>query len=78
MVLAPLGEAGWGQVVKKKPELRKLPLPYEVKKTMPALFDNSGVLEVPHLNYYRLVQDTDISDRKQIFSSVRFLQLNER
>ncbi len=78
LVLAPLGEAGWGQVVKQKPELRKLPLPYEVKKTMPALFDNSGVLEVPHLNYCRLVQDTDISDRKQIFSSVRFLQLNER
>ena len=78
LFLAPLGEVGWSQVIKKKPELRELAIPYEVKKTMPALFDNRGVLEVPHLNYCRFSHDKNISDRKKIFSSVRFLQLNDR
>jgi len=78
LVLAPLGEAGWSQVIKKKPELRELSIPYEVKKTMPALFDNSGVLEVPHLDYCRFIRDKNTSSRKQTFRSARFLQLNER
>ena len=78
LILEPLGEAGWSQIIKKRPELRELSIPYEIKKTLPALFDSRGVLEVPHLNYCRFIRGKNNFGRKQIFRSVRFLQLNER
>jgi tRNA(Ile)-lysidine synthase len=56
--LAPLGKKGWVEILQKSPELREISLPHPVRLTLPALFDQKGVSEVPHLNFRRESSDT--------------------
>lgn len=49
--LAPLGEAGWAEIIRKQPDLRQKRLHLSVIRTLPALFDEEGVFQVPHLDY---------------------------
>jgi len=51
--LAPLGKKGWAEILQKRPELREISLPYPVRLTLPAWFDQTGVFAVPHLNFRR-------------------------
>jgi tRNA(Ile)-lysidine synthase len=48
-----LGKQGWMQIVQKSPALREIQLPYPVKISLPTLFDERGVVEVPGLKYSR-------------------------
>ena len=57
--LAPLGKKGWAEILQKRPELREISLPYPVRLTLPALFDQSGVIAVPHLNFRRENSDAN-------------------
>ena len=50
--LAPLSQSGWTQIMNNaaaKPSY----LPFPVRFTLPAIFDERGVKEVPHLNFQR-------------------------
>jgi tRNA(Ile)-lysidine synthase len=51
--LAALGRRGWDQVVGRIPELRSSPIPYAARRTLPALFDEAGVISVPHVGFER-------------------------
>ena len=51
--LAPLGEAGWAEVVARKPALRGTEVPYPARLALPALWDKTGVAAVPALGYRR-------------------------
>lgn len=61
--LLPLEMEGWRQVVEDKPDLRGHFVPPVARVTLPAVYDNRGVLAVPHLGYKRSgerVQDEEI------------------
>jgi tRNA(Ile)-lysidine synthase len=49
--LGVLGKKGWVEIVKKCPELKNIAIPYPVRITLPTLFDDNGVVEVPSLKY---------------------------
>ena len=49
--LAPLGRLGWEEIKGLRPSLAQLPIPSAVRCGLPALWDEGGVLEVPHMAY---------------------------
>ena len=49
--LGALGKKGWAEIVKKRPELKHIPIPHPVRITLPTLFDDHEVVEVPSLKY---------------------------
>ena len=49
--LAPLGRSGWVDIKAQRPSLAQLPIPAVVRSGLPALWDEGGVLEVPHMAY---------------------------
>ena len=49
--IGPLGKTGWVEIVEKCPELKSIPIPHPVRLTLPTLFDNDTVVEVPSLKY---------------------------
>jgi tRNA(Ile)-lysidine synthase len=49
--IGPLGKKGWIKIVEKCPELKNIPIPHPVRLTLPALFDDNEVVEVPSLKY---------------------------
>jgi tRNA(Ile)-lysidine synthase len=51
--LAALGKKGWHEIVRDQPELRDSSVPYPVRLTLPTLSDETGVVAVPGLGYYR-------------------------
>ncbi len=51
--LGALGPDGWAAVVKDRPEVRALPLPWPARLALPALWGADDVVEVPHLGYRR-------------------------
>lgn len=51
--LAVLGAQGWRAAVRREPDLRRIRLPAPVRLSLPALWDEVGPLEVPHLGYRR-------------------------
>jgi tRNA(Ile)-lysidine synthase len=51
--LAALGKKGWLEIVRDQPELKDNSVPYPVRLTLPALFDDAGVVAVPGLEFYR-------------------------
>jgi len=53
LVLTGLGEVGWDGIVRENPEFRRNSLPAPALSALPALLDGGGVLEVPHLGYFR-------------------------
>ncbi|OHC83933.1 MAG: tRNA lysidine(34) synthetase TilS [Rhodospirillales bacterium RIFCSPLOWO2_12_FULL_67_15] len=53
LILAPLGEEGWIEIVRAAPALRDCPIPRPVRAVLPALSDAQGVVRVPHLGYNR-------------------------
>jgi tRNA(Ile)-lysidine synthase len=55
--LGALGEKGWVEIVRKCPELKKISVPHPVRITLPTLFDDNGVVEVPSLKYRRVDKD---------------------
>ncbi len=55
--LGGLGKKGWIEIVKKCPELKNIPIPHPVRITLPTLFDDNGVVEVPSLKYRRMDKD---------------------
>ncbi|MCH7936057.1 MAG: tRNA lysidine(34) synthetase TilS [Proteobacteria bacterium] len=59
--LASLGSRGWSEVVRIRPDLRAGPVPGPARDSLPALFDEDGVLAVPHLGFDRR-QDIDVKD----------------
>lgn len=48
-----LGRDGWVQVVARRGELRRGPIPVAARHSLPALWDIDGVLSVPHLQFVR-------------------------
>jgi len=52
LLLGPLGRDGWTEI-KHTPHATMRSLPDVVRQTLPAVFDQKGVLEVPHLGYRR-------------------------
>ena len=50
--LSALGEKGWIEIVQKCPELKNIKIPHPVVVTLPTLFDEFGVIEVPELRYH--------------------------
>ncbi len=62
--LASLGSRGWSEIVRIRPDLRAGPVPGPARDSLPALFDEDGVLAVPHLDFDRRqdIDDKDISD----------------
>ncbi len=52
--VAALGEKGWADIVSEKPDLRKVDIPSIIKLTLPAIFDEQGVLAVPYIEYERI------------------------
>ena len=53
LTLAPLGEAGWREIVDHAPVFRRRSPPRAVLAVLPALRDGQGVVRVPHLGYVR-------------------------
>lgn len=51
--LGALGPDGWAAVVKDRPEVRALPLPWPARLALPTLWGADDVVEVPHLGYRR-------------------------
>ena len=51
--LLRLGRDGWAEVVGRRPDLRRNPVPAAVRPTLPALADEAGIRAVPHLGYRR-------------------------
>ena len=51
--LGPLGREGWSEIASKLPGGEGPLPPFPVRTALPALFDSSGVTEVPHLGYIR-------------------------
>lgn len=56
-----LGRAGWEQLVRSRPALRKTVLPAPVRAALPALWALDAVVAVPHLNYRRKPDPADDS-----------------
>ena len=59
--LSCLGSRGWSEIVRLRPDLRAGPVPGPARDSLPALFDEGGVLAVPHLGFDRR-QDIDGKD----------------
>ncbi|MCH7550780.1 MAG: tRNA lysidine(34) synthetase TilS [Proteobacteria bacterium] len=59
--LAGLGSRGWSEIVRIRPDLRAGPVPGPARDSLPALFDEDGVLAVPHLGFDRR-QDIDVKN----------------
>jgi len=51
--LGPLGRSGWSEIASKMAANDRVLPPFPVRTALPALFDRSGVAEVPHLGYVR-------------------------
>lgn len=79
-LLSPLGADGWSEIVQTSPELRQSPVPAPVRGSLPALFDDFGVLSVPHLGFTRspVGNLSPVMDESQslAFSDVRFCPPN--
>ena len=76
--LLPLGSEGWVQLVNKNPELRNSNIPYRVVLTLPALFDDIGVISAPHLNYHRCQKNTGLNSNNINFIEAKFVPLDHR
>ena len=59
--LASLGSRGWSEIIRIRPDLRAGPVPGPARDSLPALFDEDGVLAVPHLGFDRR-QDIDVKN----------------
>ncbi len=51
--LARLGRDGWAAVRSARPSVRTDPIPDAARRTLPALWDDAGIFQVPHLAYKR-------------------------
>jgi len=51
--IAPLGAAGWAELVAAQPALRATRIPYPARLALPALRDRKGIAAVPSLGYRR-------------------------
>lgn len=51
--IGPLGRAGWAALTAQKPSLRAHPVPPAARPALPAVFDETGVREVPALVWRR-------------------------
>lgn len=51
--LGALGEEGWREIVAAAPALRRTPIPYRARLSLPALRDSAGVSAVAFLGYNR-------------------------
>jgi len=49
-----LGEAGWAEIVRRRPDLRQSSLPFAARVALPAVRDRRGIVAVPHLFYGRI------------------------
>lgn len=59
--LEGLGSGGWSEIVRIRPDLKAGPVPGPARDSLPALFDEKGVVAVPHLGFDRR-QDIDVKD----------------
>lgn len=48
-----LGRAGWAEVVRRRGDLRRSPIPGVARPSLPSLWDVDGVVSVPHLLFIR-------------------------
>ena len=55
-----LGPTGWAEVAARAPDLRRS-VPAAARAVLPALWDDHGVLQVPHLAYNRLTGSDGLS-----------------
>ena len=75
--VARLGGRGWAQAVADRPEIRRLGVPAPALPALPAIFDDAGVLAVPHLGYGRrgaaparlLLSKIDYLPRRPLFAA---------
>jgi tRNA(Ile)-lysidine synthase len=54
-----LGERGWQDLVRRRPDLRRAALPAPVRGVVPLFCDLEGPLAVPHLGFWRATPDAD-------------------
>ena len=78
LTLAPLGHKGWVELVNEQPKFRTVDVSYRVALTLPALFDDHGLVSVPHLNYNRRNLNTHSNRNGVKFVGAKFLPLDER
>ncbi len=60
-----LGRAGWSEVVARVPALRRA-VPAAVRPVLPAIWDDHGVLRVPHLDYTKKLEGDGLAGNPQI------------
>jgi tRNA(Ile)-lysidine synthase len=51
--LQGLGRKGWSEIVQIRPDLRLASIPGPARASLPAVFDDDGVVSVPHLGFRR-------------------------
>ena len=51
--LRGLGRKGWSEIVQIRPDLRLSSIPGPARASLPAVFDDDGVVSVPHLGFRR-------------------------
>lgn len=76
--LRPLGKSGWAKILKDRPDLKDISVPYHVRLTLPALFDQRGVFDVALLGYRRDSALYKAAPPPVTFQHVHFRGLNER
>ncbi len=67
LVLAPLGEDGWIEIVRTAPIVRDCAIPRPVCAVLPAFRDAQGVVRVPHLGYARPGTEAWLMAPKAVF-----------
>ena len=75
--LRPLGKSGWAKILKDRPDLRDISIPYQVRLTLPALFDHRGVFDAPLLGYRRDDAAFDSPPPPITFKMVRFTGVDD-
>ncbi len=76
--LRPLGKSGWAKIIKDRPDLKDISVPFQVRLTLPALFDQRGVFEAPLLGYRREAAIYDTPPPPVTFKLAHFKALTER
>jgi len=74
--LEALGERGWLEIIDRRPEFRTLGIPAPARAALPALFDEEGLLSVPHLGFRRFDGNRETGGNGPDLAEFRFFPAN--
>ena len=74
--LEALGERGWLEIIDRRPEFRTPGIPAPARAALPALFDEEGLLSVPHLGFRRFDGNRETGENGPDFAEFRFFPAN--